>query len=108
VKGQMSEAQWQAQVVQLAQTFGWLVQHTRPAKVGDKWVTPITGDVGFPDLVLAHPERGVLFAELKAERGRLSAGQVEWGRVLKAAGAECYLWRPDDLTAVLKRLRGKR
>ena len=86
----MNEAQWQAQVVQLAQTFGWLVQHTRPAKVGDKWVTPITGNVGFPDLVLAHPERGVLFAELKA------------------GGAECYLWRPDDLTAVLKRLRGKR
>ena len=104
----MNEAQWQAQVVQLAQTFGWLVQHTRPAKVGDKWVTPITGNVGFPDLVLAHPERGVLFAELKAERGRLSAGQVEWLTVLKAGGAECYLWRPDDLTAVLKRLRGKR
>jgi len=102
----MDEAQWQSQVVQLAQTFGWLVQHTRPAKVGERWMTPITGNAGFPDLVLAHPERGVLFAELKAERGRLSKGQVEWARVLRDAGAECHLWRPDDLMQVMKRLKG--
>jgi hypothetical protein len=102
----VNEAQWQAQVVQLAHTFGWLVQHTRPAKVGDKWMTPITGDVGFPDLVLVHPDRGVVFAELKAERGRLSKGQVRWSSTLKAAGADWYLWRPDDLLQVMKRLRG--
>jgi hypothetical protein len=102
----MNEAQWQSQVVQLAQTFGWLVQHTRPAKVGDKWMTPITGDVGFPDLVLAHPQRGVLFAELKTARGRLSEPQRDWARVLRAGGAECHLWRPDDLLAVMKRLKG--
>jgi hypothetical protein len=102
----VNEAQWQAQVVQLAHTLGWLVQHTRPAKVGDKWMTPITGDVGFPDLVLAHPDRGVVFAELKAERGRMSKGQVRWASTLKAAGADCYLWRPDDLLQVMKRLRG--
>jgi hypothetical protein len=102
----MNEAQWQAQVVQLAHTFGWLVQHTRPAKVGDKWMTPITGDVGFPDLVLAHPQRGVLFAELKTARGRLSGAQKDWAQVLGAGGAECHLWRPDDLLAVMKRLKG--
>jgi len=102
----MNEAQWQAQVVQLAHTFGWLVQHTRPAKVGDKWMTPITGDVGFPDLVLAHPQRGVLFAELKTARGRLSAAQKDWAQVLGAGGGECHLWRPDDLLAVMKRLKG--
>ena len=27
----MSEKDWQAQVVQLAGTFGWMVQHSRPA-----------------------------------------------------------------------------
>jgi hypothetical protein len=102
----MDEAQWQAQVVQLAQTLGWMVQHTRPAKVGEKWLTPITGDAGFPDLVLAHPKRGVIFVELKTETGRLSAGQVTWRRVLNTGGAEYYLWRPDDLMQVMKRLRG--
>jgi hypothetical protein len=56
----ISEKEWQAQVVQLAGTFGWMVQHSRPSQVGDqgRWVTAITGNVGFPDLVLAHRTKG--------------------------------------------------
>jgi hypothetical protein len=101
-----SEAAFQSQVVQLAHTFGWLVQHTRPAKQGDRWLTPITGDVGFPDLVLAHYRRGVIFAELKTDTGALSDPQYQWGRTLKEAGAEWRLWRPKDMDAIQKRLGG--
>ena len=100
----MNEADWQRQVVQLAGTFGWMVQHSRPAKVGDKWMTAITGNIGFPDLVLAHRTKGVLFVELKAEKGSLRKEQVQWRDTLVAAGAEWYLWRPDDLMQVMKRL----
>lgn len=75
-----SESAFQAQVVQLAQTFGWMVQHTRPAKQGDRWLTPITGDIGFPDLVLAHPVRGVLFVELKTDKGAVSDAIYRGGR----------------------------
>jgi hypothetical protein len=102
-----SEAEFQAQVVQLAATFGWMVQHSRPAKVGDRWMTAITGDVGFPDLVLAHRTKGVVFAELKAETGRLRPEQIKWRDTIKAAGGEYHLWRPDDLMYVMKRLSRK-
>jgi len=100
----VSEAGWQAQVVELALSYGWMVQHSRPAKVGDRWMTAITGHIGFPDLVLAHEIRGVLFAELKTGTGRLSTAQKEWRDALKAAGAEWRLWRPDDLPFIARRL----
>ena len=100
------EKDWQAQVVELAVTFGWLVQHSRPSQVGDqgRWVTAITGNVGFPDLVLAHRTRGVLFVELKTEIGRMATAQTEWRDTL-AGHVEWYLWRPSDLAAVGVRLR---
>ena len=100
----MKEAEWQRQVIQLARTFGWKVQHSRVSKVGDRHMTAITGDIGFPDLVLVHRTKGVVFAELKAERGTLRSEQKDWRDALVAAGGEWYLWRPDDLMQVMKRL----
>lgn len=100
----MKEADWQRQVIQLAMTFGWMVQHSRVSKVGDRHMTAITGHVGFPDLVLAHRTKGVVFVELKAEKGSLRKEQVKWRDTLVDAGAEWYLWRPDDLMQVMKRL----
>ena len=91
-----SESAFQAQVVQLAQTFGWLVQHTRPAKQGDRWLTPITGDGGFPDRVLAHAARGLLFVELKTDKGAVSDAQYRWGRTIRDAGGTWRIWRPKD------------
>lgn len=103
-KSRTSEAAFQAQVVDAARIMGWRVQHSRPSQVGGKWMTAITGDVGFPDLVLAHRTKGVLFAELKTDTGRLSPDQVKWRDTLTAAGAEYHLWRPEDMMYVMKRL----
>lgn len=105
--GKGPEAAFQSQVVQLAQTFGWLVQHTRPAKQGDRWLTPIQGDAGFPDLVLAHPVRGIIFAELKSATGALSEAQYLWGHTLREGGGEWRIWRPSDLDAIQRRLGRK-
>lgn len=104
------EQAFQNQVVQLAHTFGWLVQHTRAAKQGDRWLTPIQGDAGFPDLVLVHYRRGIIFAELKSDTGALSDAQYQWGRTIKEAGGEWKLWRPKDLDEIQRRLSagGKR
>ena len=103
-----TEAAFQSKVVQLALTLGWMVQHTRPAKQGDRWLTPITGHAGFPDLVLAHKKLGVLFVELKTERGAVTDDQYKWGRTIRDGGAEWRIWRPKDWPEIEKRLGAKR
>jgi hypothetical protein len=99
-----SEAAFQRQVIDLARTYGWIVHHTFPAKVGDAYMTPVQGQAGFPDLVLAHHRKGVLFVELKTQTGRLSAKQQLWRDTLIDAGASWHVWRPDDLPLIAKRL----
>jgi hypothetical protein len=83
-------------VIHAARIHGWLVHHCRAARTADGWRTPVQGNRGFPDLVLAKPGRLIL-AELKAQRGRLSAEQVVWRGVLDLVPAvEVYEWRPAD------------
>lgn len=90
------EAALQAMVIHLAQLRGWRVAHFRPAMVGGRWMTPVQADgAGFPDLCMAHPQHGVIFAELKAARGRLTTDQQHWQAVLTAAGARHHVWRAD-------------
>jgi hypothetical protein len=98
----------QSQVIQLAKMNGFRVHHARPVQQANgRWLTAIAGDAGFPDLVLAHPERGVLFLELKAEKGKLSEAQIQWGHSLSKF-VEYYLIRPQDLEKLAKRLGAPR
>ncbi len=94
----MSEDDFLTAVLDLARLTGWMVHHCRPAQVRDgRWVTPIQGDAGFPDLILARPGR-LIAAELKSARGRVTGGQAEWLDVLAAVGGpvEVRVWRPAD------------
>lgn len=103
----MTEAEFQSQVMQVAKLYGWKIQHTRPAQYANgRWATPIQGDAGFPDLVLSHAEHGTIYAELKAENGRLSPAQVDWINTLAAAGDEIHVWRPRHFDMIVKRLSG--
>lgn len=98
----MSEDDFQTRLLDYAKLRGWHVAHFRPAQVRDgRWVTPMTGDVGFPDLILA---RGgvVLLVELKSETGQFRPGQAEW---LDAADAHGRLWRPSHWDTIVKELR---
>lgn len=98
------EAILQSKVITLARMNGFRVQHSRPVQQANgKWLTAIQGDHGFPDLVLAHAERGVLFLELKSNVGKLSPGQVMWRNAL-APNVEYWLVREADLPALAKRL----
>ena len=63
-------------------------------------MTAIQGHAGFPDLCMAHADKGLVFAELKTERGKLDPAQVNWLRTLDAAGAEVHVWRPSDMQAI--------
>lgn len=101
----ISETSFQSAVLELARIYGWRVFHARPSQTRNgRWITAMAGDAGFPDLVLAHPTRGVLFAELKTAIGRVSPQQTEWATVLTAAGAEYHLWRPRDIQRIKERL----
>ena len=98
----ITEAEWTTQVVELARLNGWLVHHSRPAQDRrGRWSTPLQGDPGLPDLILARPPR-LLFAELKRQSApKPSLEQARWLTALRAnAGAEVYVWRPADIERV--------
>jgi len=103
----MTEAEFQNKVIEVARMYGWKVMHTRPAQMqSGRWATPIQGDAGFPDLVLARPRDGdLIFAELKATKGRVSIAQAAWLKTITMTRmAEAHLWYPDDLPKIIKRL----
>lgn len=89
----MSEAQWQATVLDLAHTLSWLTYHTHDSR---------RSPFGFPDLVMVRDR--VIFAELKAQRGTLTDDQWSWLATLRSAGAEMYVWRPRDWDEVERTL----
>lgn len=104
----LSEAAFQKQVIQLAQTYGWHVAHfkTAPTQAG-RWATPVAADgKGFPDLVLVR-ER-VIYAELKSLKGKLRMEQAVWLAKLSEAGSEVYVWKPEDLDVIQDVLCSKR
>ena len=105
----VKESYFQSQVIMLAKLHGWLVMHTRAVEIRPGvWKTPLTGHPGFPDLVLCHQRgRGLIFAELKADKGRLSDSQELWLQALNESGAEHVVWRPKDIDAISTRLAGK-
>jgi hypothetical protein len=92
-----SEAEWQAEVIKLANLGRWLSYHTYNSK---------RSAAGFPDLTLVRgPE--LVFAELKTERGKVKPEQQGWLDALAATGADVYVWRPSDLDEVSQRLVGR-
>ena len=105
----MPERVWLSEVVALAKGYGWLVYHALPAQnARGRWATHQMGDVGFPDLMLAHSSHGTLFVELKTNHGRLTAAQEDWLDVLHTAGQETAVWRPRDRHRIRLRLMGDR
>ena len=113
----LTEAQFMAQVTDLATLRGWLWYHARPARTLAGWTTPGSGPLakGWPDLVLVRTTsqpRRLIFAELKTDTGRVSPEQLDAGLAfddLRATdglhGVEVYVWRPkfwDRIEATLR------
>lgn len=89
------EDNFKAQVIDLAQRFGWMVAHHPDSRL-------LQGDAGLPDLIMARGGH-LLMAELKSSTGTLSAAQKRW---IAALGGErggageplmVRVWRPADL-----------
>jgi hypothetical protein len=101
-----SEAQVQATLVDAARLHGYMVAHFRPAQTGRGWRTPVEGDAGFPDLVLARA--GTVFAfEVKGPKGQPSYEQLCWQAALgvgSPATLRAAIVTPDRLDAALRAL----
>jgi hypothetical protein len=101
VKGDVTERIFQSKIEQVALLNGWLIHHPSPHQVRPGvWRSD---GKGFPDLVLAHRERGLIFAEIKLDDTKLSPMQVIWANALKPH-VEHYVWRPNQLDAIALRL----
>ena len=100
------ERDFQDRVIAEARVRGWLIAHFRPGmNRSGRWSTPMQGNKGFPDLVLVRPPR-VIFAELKAPKGRISPDQHAWlDGLLQCDGIETYLWRPADADVISRVLQ---
>ena len=82
----ISEVNFQAQIVKLAKLRGWKVYHTYDSRKSKK---------GFPDLILIRDER-IIAAELKTRKKTTTTEQREWLDAFAESGvAESVLWRPD-------------
>jgi hypothetical protein len=103
-----TEAEFQAQVVELATICGWTWLHVRKS-IGRRngksaWQTT-TNLKGWVDLLLWRPGR-MIAVELKSRTGKTTPEQDAVLASLAEAGVETYVWRPsdwDEIAAVLGR-----
>lgn len=94
--GQITEREFQAEVLQLAALFGWRCYHPFDSRRSTR---------GWPDLALLRGDR-LVFAELKSMAGKVRPEQQEWlDELALVPGVESYLWRPSDLDAIAEILR---
>lgn len=85
----MTEADFQAQVLELAESLGLVALHVREPRRED------TAWTGFPDLIVIAPGGGLLFRELKQPGKQLRAAQRDWADIL--SGQDHDVWKPADL-----------
>lgn len=100
VAAAMSERELVDNIIDRARWLGYRACHFRPARMKDgedrdRWVTPIQGDKGWPDIVIAGKGR-FLVVEAKSEKGDLEPDQRLWIAALELAGVDVRIWRPSD------------
>jgi hypothetical protein len=101
----ISEKDFTAAVIALAQSHKWTVAHFRTAKITRKdgsvyYETPVQADgSGFPDLVMVRGSR-IVWMELKSHRGKVSEEQKVWLGRLRGATEEVYVFRPADMKRI--------
>lgn len=93
----LTETPFVGRIIDLAKRTGWLVTHFRPARTRRGYRTPLQGDKGFCDLVLAR-DGVVLIRECKTDRGSLTREQRAW---LAELGDLAAVWRPRDWDTVI-------
>lgn len=90
----ISEKDFQRLVITEANRLGWMVFHPFDSR---------KSEAGYPDITLVRDR--VVWMELKADAGRLSAAQETWGEAISFARGEWYCFRPRDWQTILEVLR---
>lgn len=100
----ISEADFARAFDELATLRGWTWCGFRTArqKVAgvEQYRTPVIGQKGFPDRVLAR-NGVVLLVELKRKKGKLSEGQEIWASALNGFTGY-HVFRPSDWESIIK------
>jgi hypothetical protein len=91
----MTEKEWQQRITDTCDVLRLRWHHETDSRRSKK---------GFPDLVIVGTN-GVIFVELKSQRGRIKAEQQEWVDDINTAGGEAHIWRPLDWPIAEARLR---
>ena len=86
----MTEKSFQASVIRVARTLGWLVYHTFDSRRSAS---------GFPDLVLVRDR--ILYRELKVGKNKLSPTQKLWRDSIRDAGGDWAEWRDTDMDDIV-------
>lgn len=94
----MSEAELQKAILELTRWLGLLAFHSGDSRRDSC--------AGFPDLVISG-SRGVIWREIKTEKGRLRPEQMDWISRLTQGGADVAIWRPSDLQPEGGRIRAE-
>jgi len=106
---QLTEAQFQHQVIDLAKILGWATVEDAVGELAGLIYHPQLSrwsERGWPDLALARRRDGrFLLAELKSEKGQLTPRQHQVISLLLACGLDVRVWRPSDLKEIAEVLR---
>jgi hypothetical protein len=96
-----TERELMDKVVEIAQTCGWAAVHFGGNLHKRAWHDA----TGFPDLLLVHPGRGLIwFAELKSATGHYTERQERWRTLLIEAKLSYFEWRPADWPDIVQAL----
>ena len=111
-------------VLDLAKLKGWLRAHFRPGQTqcrkckgtgflrtgvdcdmchgtGSDWRTPLQGDPGLHDLILARKPY-LIMQEFKSEKGKLSEYQKRWHEEVEGCTIiKSGIWRPSDWQTIV-------
>lgn len=103
----LTEAQWQREVCEVAEMLGWEWAHFRVSGRPSKAGPPVSGPLGkgHPDLFLIRQrDQRSCYVECKAEKGTLSVEQVRVIGKMRLAGIIVHVWYPKDFNDVVREL----
>jgi hypothetical protein len=90
-------------LIEAAYAGGWRVHHDRRS---DLALTQ--GHAGFPDIIAAHPGRGLVVAWEIKDQGHSTQDQAAWLGALRAGGVDARVIRPDGYDQAIELLLGSR